>query len=76
MMNSLQTCVDDMLKGVLLLHPHLRQLGDTKTVVRKDIMEYRESGKVTIVTGGGSGHEPSFPSKQSKLLKINMSENQ
>ena len=32
-------------------------------MVRKDINEFKQSGKVTTLAGGGSGHEPAFMGK-------------
>ncbi|GAA0510235.1 Dak1 domain-containing protein [Halorubrum aquaticum] len=48
--------VDEMLDGMIAAHPdRLRRLPDTQVPVRED---GPVDGKVAIVTGGGSGHEP------------------
>ena len=51
--------VDEMVEGILKAHPeHLKAVGETnRALVRK---EAPVSGKVGIVTGGGSGHLPVF----------------
>ncbi|WP_254546609.1 dihydroxyacetone kinase subunit DhaK [Halomarina pelagica] len=47
--------VDEMLDGMVAAHPEeIRRLPDTKVLVRREIPE----GKVAVVSGGGSGHEP------------------
>ena len=33
-------------------------LGHPRIAVRADIEEYKASNKVTVISGGGSGHEP------------------
>jgi dihydroxyacetone kinase-like protein len=49
--------VSEMLEGMVLAYPEkLRQLEGTTVLVRKDAPV---TGKVAIVSGGGSGHEPS-----------------
>jgi dihydroxyacetone kinase len=52
--NSTETLVDDMLRGLVTAHPKLK-LDDRYRIV------YRESddSRVTLISGGGSGHEPS-----------------
>lgn len=50
--------VEDMLKGILLAHPELVVSASNPRVVRH--RSAPRSGKVGIVTGGGSGHEPAF----------------
>ncbi|OWR50180.1 putative dihydroxyacetone kinase 2 [Danaus plexippus plexippus] len=53
--NSPESCVDDNLRGLVTLYPQL-QLHPRHRVVtlrRKD-----ESGRVAVMSGGGSGHEP------------------
>jgi dihydroxyacetone kinase-like protein len=50
--------VDDMLKGFLKSHPDLVAPTENQRVIK-----YRRApvaGKVGVVTGGGSGHEPAF----------------
>ena len=50
--------VDEMLEGYLEVHKHyLRRSETARTVVRT---EAPVAGKVGVITGGGSGHKPSF----------------
>lgn len=51
--------VDEMLEGVLAAHPrHLRTIaGSPRSIVAVD---GPRAGKVGLVIGGGSGHEPTF----------------
>jgi dihydroxyacetone kinase len=53
---SIDTCAADALEGLVAVNPGLRLLGKTRNVVLEDLEEIR--GKVAIVSGGGSGHEP------------------
>ncbi|WP_253738308.1 dihydroxyacetone kinase subunit DhaK [Halohasta salina] len=56
LINDPETVVDEMLEGMLAAYPgELRRLDDTEVMVRADAPV---SGKVGIVSGGGSGHEP------------------
>ena len=50
--------VDEMLEGFLDVHKkYVRKLDAARTVVRTDAPV---AGKVGVITGGGSGHKPSF----------------
>ncbi|RAW45902.1 dihydroxyacetone kinase subunit DhaK [Halorubrum sp. 48-1-W] len=56
LINDPDDVVDEMLDGMTTAHPdRLRRLPDTQVLVREDAPV---DGKVAIVTGGGSGHEP------------------
>ncbi len=55
--NKPENVVTDMLAGMVTAHPEqLKKLENFNVVVRKDAPV---SGKVALVSGGGSGHEPS-----------------
>jgi len=54
LINSPENAVDEALEGLVMLHPGLRLLQDHRVVVREKI----ERGKVALISGGGSGHEP------------------
>ena len=58
-LNDGDKAVDEMLEGVLAAHPaHLdRVAGSPRSIVAR---VGPRSGKVGLVIGGGSGHEPSF----------------
>ena len=59
LINSAETVIEEMLAGVLAAHPeHLRQLAHSpRSIVRRDAPR---AGKVGVLVGGGSGHEPAF----------------
>jgi dihydroxyacetone kinase-like protein len=56
--NDPYNVVDEMLEGFLDVHKkYVRKLDAARTVVRADAPV---AGKVGVITGGGSGHKPSF----------------
>lgn len=59
LINDGNRAVDEMLEGILAAHPHhLKAVpGSPRSIVAKD---GPRRGKVGLVVGGGSGHEPTF----------------
>ncbi|MBT2545686.1 dihydroxyacetone kinase subunit DhaK [Streptomyces sp. ISL-44] len=55
LINSPQTVVADALRGLAAAHPELDVDADARVVVRRDASQ---GGRVGLVSGGGSGHEP------------------
>lgn len=56
LINNPNNVLDDMLKGIVYAHgEHLRKLDGFDVLVRKNSPV---KGKVALVSGGGSGHEP------------------
>ncbi|MEU9086598.1 dihydroxyacetone kinase subunit DhaK [Streptomyces sp. NPDC048357] len=55
LINSPQTVVADALRGMAAAHPELDVDVERRVVVRRDA---RAGGRVGVVSGGGSGHEP------------------
>lgn len=53
-MNTPQSYVIDMCRGIAAAHPELEFAEKFKIVKKKDI----NTSKVTLISGGGSGHEP------------------
>ena len=54
--NNVDNIVDEMLAGMVAAHPeYIRKLENATVVVRKNSPE----DKVALISGGGSGHEPS-----------------
>ena len=53
-MNTPETFVYDMCHGLALAHPELEFVEKCKIVKKKDIND----DKVSLISGGGSGHEP------------------
>ncbi|KPY45361.1 dihydroxyacetone kinase subunit DhaL [Pseudomonas syringae] len=56
--NNPNAVVSDMLEGVVLSDDRLVLLSGEDIIVRKDFREQSIQGKVSIISGGGSGHEP------------------
>src|SRR2546427_10688078 len=56
--NNPDMVVEDMLRGILAAHPELIVAPENPRVVRH--VAAPRPGRVAIVTGGGSGHEPAF----------------
>ncbi|WP_163651792.1 dihydroxyacetone kinase subunit DhaK [Listeria sp. PSOL-1] len=53
--NQPEQVVEQMLEGLTKAHPKLvKRIPDTRVIVRTD----QSAGKVGLVSGGGSGHEP------------------
>lgn len=52
--NKPESVVIEMCKGITLAHPELALLEKYKVVKKKAI----DAGKVSLISGGGSGHEP------------------
>ncbi|PJE86605.1 dihydroxyacetone kinase subunit DhaK, partial [Yersinia mollaretii] len=50
--------VEDAIKGYLAAYPHFFAKTDHEKVLKHPKAPYK--GKVGVVTGGGSGHEPAF----------------
>ena len=63
LINSPNTCVLDGLEGLAYMAPHLRLVEGHQIVVRADIEQVKRSGKVTLLCGGGAGHEPAHAGK-------------
>ncbi|MEU4731581.1 dihydroxyacetone kinase subunit DhaK [Streptomyces sp. NPDC023588] len=55
LINSPQTVVADALRGMAAAHPELDVDVERRVVVRRGA---RDGGRVGVVSGGGSGHEP------------------
>lgn len=55
LINSADSVLRDALAGIAVAHPHLRVDNDNRVIVRADAPD---RGKVGLISGGGSGHEP------------------
>ena len=55
LINDPDDIIDEMLDGMTAAYPSMRRLPDTQVLVRDDAPV---DGKVGVVSGGGSGHEP------------------
>lgn len=58
LLNQVSSAVDDNLIGLVFSHSHLKLLKDSKIVIRSDLNTVL-GREICIVSGGGSGHEPS-----------------
>lgn len=58
--NSPNTAVDDFIQGLIVSHAHDLTLHPTnhRVILRKEYKEVVQEGKVALISGGGSGHEP------------------
>ena len=53
--NQVENVEQEMLQGIAKAHPqHLKKLPDFNVLVRSE----KKEGKVALISGGGSGHEP------------------
>jgi dihydroxyacetone kinase len=57
LINSVPSVVSDACQGLLLSTSDLAQVGELNIVVRADIERYKQD-HVSLISGGGSGHEP------------------
>jgi triose/dihydroxyacetone kinase / FAD-AMP lyase (cyclizing) len=55
--NRPQDVVEEMLQGLVVLHPGCVRLPGHKALIRADAEQARET-QVAVLSGGGSGHEP------------------
>jgi len=55
--NRPQDVVEEMLQGLVVLHPGSARLPGHKALVRADAEQIRDR-QVAVLSGGGSGHEP------------------
>ena len=71
LLNTVEKCVDENLEGLVTINPGLRLIKDSRVVVRADIDNVRKAGKVALLCGGGSGHEPAHAGKHVCIYCIN-----
>ena len=57
LINRPDNVVEEMLQGLVLLHPGSARLSGHKVMVRVNTEQYRDQ-QVAVLSGGGSGHEP------------------
>ena len=58
LINDVSAVVDDMIDGLVRSVDGLSRIDGERVIVRTDLDVVRSSGHVTLVSGGGSGHEP------------------
>jgi triose/dihydroxyacetone kinase / FAD-AMP lyase (cyclizing) len=57
LVNDPSKAVEDAIEGLLLTNSSIARVGSLNIIVRADIATYRQT-HVTLISGGGSGHEP------------------
>ena len=55
LMNAVETMLDESLDGFAAAHADIVELGAERKFVRRKVLN---RGKVALISGGGSGHEP------------------
>uniref|UniRef100_A0A8D2J4E8 Triokinase/FMN cyclase n=1 Tax=Varanus komodoensis TaxID=61221 RepID=A0A8D2J4E8_VARKO len=55
-MNTIMSCADESLAGLVACNPNLQLLHGHRVALRSDLENVQ--GKVALISGGGSGHEP------------------
>ena len=68
--NSAETAVDDAIQGLILVNNNLTTICNGRVVIRRDVDSLKRAGKVTIVSGGGSGHEPAWAGEWNWKKKV------
>ncbi len=58
LLNSVDSAVDSAVEGLLLSNPTLARICDIPNVVCRRDVEIMKKDFVTLISGGGSGHEP------------------
>jgi len=58
LINNVNDCVDEMLEGIVKQNPGQCLLEGHRVIIREDLKSFLASQKVSIICGGGSGHEP------------------
>ncbi|KAL1788944.1 triokinase/FMN cyclase isoform X1 [Sigmodon hispidus] len=56
LVNSVEQCADDALAGLVACNPDLQLLQGHRVALRSDLDSLK--GRVALLSGGGSGHEP------------------
>ncbi len=57
LINRREDVVEEMLRGLVTLHPASGRLAGHSVIVRRDTAQNRDKD-VAVISGGGSGHEP------------------
>lgn len=56
LVNTVAGCADEALAGLVACNPHLQLLQGHRVALRSDLDSLK--GRVALLSGGGSGHEP------------------
>lgn len=72
-MNDPSKIVEESLQGLVSANPGLALLENHQVVLRSDLENVK--GKVALISGGGSGHEPAHAGTESRfqdVIRLNM----
>ncbi|ESO93520.1 hypothetical protein LOTGIDRAFT_119250 [Lottia gigantea] len=58
LINDPENCVDENLEGFTLVNTGIKKVKGHRILVREDYEDLGKQGKVCVLSGGGSGHEP------------------
>ncbi len=57
LINRPEDVVEEMIEGLVLTYPGLNRLQNRTVLVRSDVLDFQDA-RVSLISGGGSGHEP------------------
>ena len=60
LVNNASSAVDEAIDGLIMTAPNLIRLQGYRVILRKDVERVVKDGRVAILSGGGSGHEPAM----------------
>ena len=60
LVNNASSAVDEAIDGLIMTAPNLIRLQGYRVIIRKDVERVVKDGRVAILSGGGSGHEPAM----------------
>lgn len=66
LLNSVEGCADDTLAGFVACNPDLQLLQGHRVALRSDLDSLK--GRVALLSGGGSGHEPAHAGEYLVLI--------
>lgn len=66
MVNSVEGCAGDALSGFVACNPDLQLLQGYRVALRSDLDSLK--GRVALLSGGGSGHEPAHAGESLVLI--------
>jgi len=58
LINDPSESVNEALEGFVSINPYVSLMKCHNVVIRKDVEDVKKAGKVCLISGGGSGHEP------------------
>ncbi|KAK2100375.1 hypothetical protein P7K49_021723 [Saguinus oedipus] len=65
LVNSVAGCADDALAGLVACNPNLQLLQGHRVALRSDLDSLK--GRVALLSGGGSGHEPAHAGEHPRV---------